>query len=372
MADKIRVSVVVGTRPNLIKISPLVKILAKDQGFKLQLIDTGQHYDYELDGVFVKQLRIPKPIFLDVGSGPSVEQIERARTRIERALAEFKPDIVLVIGDTNSTLAGALAAAKLGIPLGHIETGLRSFDWRMPEEINRIIVDHMSDLLFAPTKNAVKNLKNERIPKERVFFTYDISVDACLGNYQIAKKSKIAEGLGIGNDFVLVTLHRPSNVDDGEVLSSILNALVVVSKSREVVFPIHPRTLKRLKEFGMFKKYSKSIKFIKPLGYFDFLRLLGSAKCVVTDSGGIQKEALILKTPCITVRDTTEWPETLEGGGNTLVLPDRIPNEVSKRCSPGFHKLMKGLKNPYGDGGTSKRILKILKEYDGYRHEKQA
>lgn len=358
MTEKKRVSVVVGTRPNLIKISPLVKTLAKDKDFEFQLIDTGQHYDYELDEIFIKELGIPQPIFLEVGSGSHTEQTGIALVKVGKELAKFKPDVVLVIGDTNSTLAGALAASKMGIPLGHVEAGLRSFDRKMPEEINRVAVDHIADMLFAPTETAVKNLKNEGIPADRIFFTYDISVDACLGNYEVAKKSKVLDKLGVSEGFVLVTLHRPANVDDKKTVSSILDSLLGVSRSKLVVFPIHPRTLKRLQEFGLYEKYSKHLKFVKPQGYFDFLKLLGSASCVVTDSGGVQKEAMILKTPCITVRDTTEWPETLESKANVLVTPNKIASEVKKRSSRGF---MERVKNPFGDGKTSERIVKVLK-----------
>lgn len=357
-----KISIVVGTRPNLIKISPLAKKLARDGQIELQLIDTRQHYDYELDGVFIKELGIPKPIFLDAGSGSHGEQTGKALIKIEKELLKFWPDIVLVIGDTNSTLAGALAAVKSGIPLGHIEAGLRSFDRKMPEEINRVAVDHIADLLFAPTEIAVKNLKKEGIPKERIFFTYDISVDACLGNYEKAKKSQVLKEMGIKGGFVLVTLHRPANVDNRKILSAILDSLEKVSKSKQVIFPLHPRTKKRLEEFGLMKKFSKAIKFVKPQGYFEFLKLLSSASCVVTDSGGVQKEALILGTPCVTVRNTTEWPETLKLGANVLVGPEGIYDETIKRSSREFRNFMQGLKNPYGDGKAAERMVRILKK----------
>ncbi|PIN68175.1 MAG: UDP-N-acetylglucosamine 2-epimerase (non-hydrolyzing) [Candidatus Altarchaeum sp. CG12_big_fil_rev_8_21_14_0_65_33_22] len=363
MKDKIKVSIIIGTRPNLIKISPLLRKIKEDQSIELQFINTGQHYDYELDGIFIKELNLLEPVFLNIGSGTQGEQTGNGLIKIEKELIKFKPDISVVIGDTNSTLAGALASAKLNIPVAHIEAGLRSFDRKMPEEINRTVVDHISDMLFVPTENAIKNLKNEGILDEKIFFVQDISVDACLQNDEIAKKSEILKKLNVNNDFILVTLHRQENVDIKENLCNILDAIIEISKSREVIFPIHPRTLKNLKLFDIFENYSKKIKIIKPLGCFDFLKLLGCASCVVTDSGGIQKEALILKTPCVTTRTTTEWIETINLNANVLVGSDKekIVEEVPKRSSKEFHKFMKKIKNPYGDGKASERIIKYIK-----------
>ncbi len=363
MKNKIKISIIIGTRPNLIKISPLVRRIKGDQSIEFQIINTGQHYDYELDEIFIKELNLPEPVFLNIGSGTQGEQTGNALIKIEKELIEFKPSISVVIGDTNSTLAGALASVKLHIPVAHIEAGLRSFDRKMPEEINRIIVDHISDVLFVPTENAIKNLKNEGIPDEKIFFVQDISVDACLQNYEIAKKSGILKKLDINNNFILVTLHRQENVDNKKNLCNILDALMEISKSKEVIFPIHPRTLKNLKSFNVFENYSKKIRFIKPIGYFDFLKLIGEASCVVTDSGGIQKEALILKTPCVTARTTTEWIETINLNANVIVGSDkeRILEEVSKRSSKEFHKFMKKIENPYGDGKASKRIIEYIK-----------
>ncbi len=363
MKANIKISIIVGTRPNLIKISPLVRRIKGDPDIDLQFINTGQHYDYELDEIFIKELNLPKSVNLEVGSGNQGEQIGNALIKIEKELIEFKPDIVIVIGDTNSTLAGALASVKLHIPVAHIEAGLRSFDRKMPEEINRIAVDHISDMLLVPTENAIKNLKAEGIIDEKIFFVQDITVDACIENYEIAKNSEILKKLDINDDFVLVTLHRQENVDIKENLCNILDALIEISKSRDVIFPLHPRTLKNLKSFDVFEEYSKDIRFIKPLGYFDFLKLLVSASCIVTDSGGIQKEALILKTPCVTTRTTTEWIETINLNANVLVSSDKekIIEEVSKRLSKEFREFMKKIENPYGDGKTSERIIKYIK-----------
>jgi len=358
-----RLTISIGTRPQLIKISPLIRKIEKEKDIKLQFIDTGQHYDHELNKTFYDELNLPESRFLEIGSGTPGEQTGNAIIAIEKELIKFDPDLVLVIGDTNSTLAGALGTVKQKIPLGHIEAGLRSFDRRMPEEINRIIVDHISDYLFAPTENAVKNLSKEGIPKDRIFFTYDITVDACLENYRIAKeKSKILNKLNINpRDYILVTSHRQENVDDEGNLSRLVNALIRIKKP--VIFPIHPRTMKNLKRFNLLEKLRENCILTKPLGYFDFLMLLKNASCVVTDSGGIQKEALILKTPCVTIRDTTEWIETVKLGANALVGLDekKIVEEVERRSREEFHKSMERIRNPYGDGKTSERILRILK-----------
>jgi len=363
MKEKIKISIIIGTRPNLIKISPLVRIIKEDQSIEFQIINTGQHYDYELDEIFIKDLNLPKPVLLNIGSGTQGEQTGNALIKIEKELIKFKPSISVVIGDTNSTLAGALASVKLNIPVAHIEAGLRSFDKKMPEEINRIVVDHISDILFVPTENAMNNLLAEGIQKNKIVFVQDISVDACLQNHEIAENSEILKQLHIKDEFILATLHRPENVDNKENLCNILDALIEISKNTEVVFPVHPRTLKNLKSFGVFEEYSKKIKFIKPIGYFDFLKLIGSASCVVTDSGGIQKEALILKTPCVTTRTTTEWVETIKLDANVLVGSDkkRIIEEVSKRSSKDFHKFIKKIENPYGDGKASEKIIKYIK-----------
>ena len=359
-----KLTVCVGTRPQLIKISPLLRRIGEERKVVLQFIDTGQHYDHELNQTFYDELHLPQSTFLKVGSGEPGEQVEKAVISIEKEIQKFKPDTLLVIGDTNSTLAGALAAKKLGIRLGHIESGLRSFDRRMPEEVNRVTVDHMSDMLFAPTENAIQNLKAEGIPEERIIFTYDITVDACRENYELAKsRSDVMKRLGLRkNGFLLVTSHRQENVDDEKNLKRLVAALTKLKMP--VIFPMHPRTRKNLKAFGLLEKLEEKCILTKPLGYFDFLTLLGNAACVITDSGGVQKEALILKTPCVTIRTTTEWPETISLGGNVLVGLDeeKILAETEKRAAKGFRKTMETIRNPYGDGKTSERILEALRD----------
>lgn len=359
-----KLTVSVGTRPQLIKISPLIRRIGKEKDIVLQFIDTGQHYDHELNRTFYEELSLPRSTFLNVGSGTPGEQTGKAIIAIEKEILKFKPDNLLVIGDTNSTLAGALAAKKQGIRLGHIESGLRSFDRKMPEEINRIIVDHISDQLFAPTENAIKNLKKDGIPDDRITFTHDITVDACRENYEIAKKrSDIMKRYHLRQrDFILVTSHRQENVDDKRNLSKLVDALTKLEKP--VIFPVHPRTLKNLAAYGLLEKLQKKCILIKPLGYFEFLTLLGNAACVITDSGGVQKEALILKTPCITIRTTTEWPETTQLGANVLVGLDekKMLEETEKRTTEGFRKSIEKIKNPFGDGKTSERILETIEK----------
>lgn len=363
---KIKISVVIGTRPELIRISPLVRLLHKDAGVAMRFIDTGQHYDYELDGIFIKELELPKPVSLGVGSHSQGEQTGLAMIKIEKELVESRPDAVVVVGDTNSTLAGALSAAKLGIPVVHIEAGLRSYDRQMPEEINRVIVDHISSLLFAPTKNAVKNLAAEGITGSLVSMIGDITVDAVFENHKAAeKKSGILKDLKLQpSGYVLATVHRAENVDKKENLCAIMDALLEISKGTKVIFPLHPRTLKNLKAFGVFGKYDGKISFIKPVGFFDFIKLLGSAACIITDSGGVQKEALILKTPCVTVRTTTEWVETTDLNANVLVGTNKkaIVREVINRSDAKFHKFVQGLPNPYGDGKAGERMINEIKK----------
>lgn len=365
---KIKVSIVVGTRPEVIKIGPLIQKIKEDKEIEFQFINTNQHYDYNMDKIFFDELNLPEPIYLDVNakSVTSVGLIANIMLSLENKLKSFGPDIVLVYGDTNSTLAGAITASKLGVPIGHIESGMRSFDRNMPEEINRIVVDHISNILFASTKNAVENLKNEGIPDEKIKLVGDITVDVLHRNYEISKKnSKIIEKLNIsGECFVLVTAHRQESVDSEERLKIIVESLIEVSKEKVIIFPVHPRTLKNLKKFNLYDKLiNERIILLEPLGYFEFLVLLGRASCVITDSGGIQKEALILGTPCITIRTTTEWIETINTNANVLAGYDKekIINEVKIRGTNDFKNIVKNINNPYGDGKTSEKIINEIK-----------
>ncbi|HDM76663.1 MAG TPA: UDP-N-acetylglucosamine 2-epimerase (non-hydrolyzing), partial [Deltaproteobacteria bacterium] len=307
---------IVGARPNFIKLAPLSKEIRKH--FDEIIIHTGQHYDYEMDKVFFEQLGIPEPDYhLGVGSGTHGYQTGEMVKRIEEALLKEKPDVVVVFGDTNSTLAGALAAVKLHVLVAHVEAGLRSYDKRIPEEVNRVLVDHCSDLLFCPTERSVENLKKEGIVKG-VYLTGDVMVDAINQNIRIAeKRSRILKELDLkSKDYFLATVHRAENTDNPERLRSIVEALCEIEN---LVFPCHPRTEKFLRKYGLWEKVEKSITVIKPVGYLDMLVLEKNARKVITDSGGVQKEAYIFKVPCVTLRETTEWVETVEDGWNVLV-----------------------------------------------------
>ena len=354
MKRKLKFLIVVGARPNFIKIAPLFEEFKNYKNIKPVLVHTGQHYDYEMSQIFFQDLDIPKPDYnLGVGSGSHAYQTAEAMKRLEPALLKEKPDLVIVVGDVNSTLAGALAAVKLHIPVAHIEAGLRSFDMSIPEEINRVLTDHISDFLFCPTKTAVKNLKKEGITKG-VYFTGDIMYDAFLENIKIAQeKSKILQKLKLKpKTYLLLTLHRPFNVDNLDNLKKILKA--VGESGEKIIFPVHPRTKKQLKKLKIYKP--KNLKIIDPVGYMDILFLEKNAEKILTDSGGIQKEAYWLKVPCITLRKKTEWVETVKDGWNILVGRDK--NKIQKAIK--FFNPRKKQHKYFGDGKTAKRIVKIL------------
>ncbi len=350
-----KIASIVGVRPQFVKASVVSKELRKKHDEIL--IHTGQHYDYQMNNVFFSELNIPEPdYFLGVGSGSHGFQTGEMLKKIEEVLIKEEPDLVLTYGDTNSTLAGALAASKLHIKNAHVESGLRSFDKSMPEEINRILTDHCSDLLFCPTKNAVSNLRNEGIT-DNVHLTGDVMADSLLHNKKIAEtKSNILDDLGLkSKGYFLTTIHRASNTDNKENLKNIVDAFSELKET--VVFPIHPRTEKFLKEYGMYDKLKSSVELVKPLGFLDFIKLMNHAKMILTDSGGIQKEAYILKIPCITLRENTEWGETVEDGWNVLVgaNKDKIIEMVN-----GFHPSLKTHEDRFGNGNASEKIVSII------------
>jgi UDP-N-acetylglucosamine 2-epimerase len=350
---KMKIASIIGARPNFIKCAPLSRELRKE--FDDVLIHSGQHYDYEMNKVFFDELKIAEPDYhLGVGSGSHGYQTGEILKRTEEVLLKEAPDLVLVFGDTNSTLAGALAASKLHIKIGHIEAGLRSFDRQMPEETNRILTDHCSDLLFCPTETAVNILGTEGI-ENGVHLTGDVMVDALQENIKIAEqKSNVLDRLSLKQGkYYLATIHRPKNTDAFEKLNSIVDAFCLIEK---IVFPCHPRTEKLLKQFGLWDKITKKVKVIKPVGYLDMLMLEKNAKKILTDSGGIQKEAYIFKVPCITLRENTEWVETVEDGWNVLVGADKdgIVTMANDFEPEGEQR------DVFGSGDASERVRVII------------
>ena len=353
-----KIVIILGTRPEIIKMAPVIRELGKKQA-DFFILHTGQHYSYRLDKVFFEQLELPQPRHnLDVGSGSHAEATGKILIGVEKVLQEEIPNIILVEGDTNSTLAGALAAVKLHIKVGHIEAGLRSHDRNMPEEINRILTDHCSDLLFAPTEKAKETLLGEGIPEKKISVTGNTIVDAVCQNLEIARKEgNTLDALNLrAKEYFMVTLHRQENVDNRARFASILEGLDRVTAEFEtpVIYPIHPRSRKMMTKFGL---QPRCPMLTEPVDFLSFLQLESNARLILTDSGGVQEEACILNVPCVTLRDNTERPETLEVGANILagVLPDKIVE-----CS----KLMLGRKNnwqnPLGDGTAGRKIVEII------------
>jgi len=349
---------VVGARPNFIKLAALHKPLARS--FKHVIVHTGQHYDFEMSKIFFEHLKIPKPnCNLEVGSGPQGYQLGEMIKRVEGFLIRETLDLVIVYGDTNSTLAGALASVKLHIPVAHIEAGLRSYDMKMPEEVNRVLTDRVSQYLFSPTKTAVKNLNKEHV-QGKINLSGDVMVDILKVSLKMAQeRSKALDKLELERKkYILATIHRAENTDTKQRLESIVQALTGIKET--VVFPAHPRTLKALQKFNLYNRIraSRNMKLTEPLGYLDFINLEKNANKIITDSGGVQKEAYLLGIPCITLRDRTEWIETVREGWNILVdvNVDAIVHAVRK-FNPE-----KPRKQILGKGKASERIAEILRK----------
>ena len=360
---------IVGARPNFMKVAPVMRALNSYKAVKQCLIHTGQHYDDNMSKVFFEELELPRPdINLEVGSDSHARQTAEVMIRLEPEILERKPELVLVYGDINSTIAAALVCAKLGVPLGHVEAGLRSFDRSMPEEINRLLTDQVADFLFTPSLDGNKNLLREGISKNKIHFVGNVMIDTLVNLLPKAKKkwedsnflSKILrlDSDIIRNQYGLVTLHRPSNVDETNVLISIVNTLDDISSSLPLIFPIHPRTCKQLESQG-FKKKNQQLYLVDPLSYLDFLALQCHAKVVITDSGGIQEETTYLGIPCLTLRKNTERPITVTKGTNVVIGQDmdRLKREIKKVLNG---RIKKGKVPPLWDGRASERIAQIV------------
>lgn len=342
----IKILTILGSRPQFIKASVLSNLIKKEKNIQETILHTGQHYDFNMSEIFFKQLKIPKPKYhLNTKSIYHGEMVAKMMIRIEEILLNKKFDLLLLYGDTNSTLAGALVGSKLNIPIIHVEAGIRSFNKKMPEEINRVLTDHCSSLLFVPSKVAKKNLINEGVSSNLIKNVGDVMLDLFKKNlYQKVKKT---------ND-ILATIHRPENTNSKKKLSNIVKNFNNLSNNYKITFPIHPRTLKALKNFKLLSGLNKNIKIIKPLSYLDSINILMRSKLLITDSGGMQKEALYAKVQTITVRDQTEWPETIEANWNRLVKPEL--DNIYKTADKCFLKKGKNTK-PYGIGNTADLII---------------
>ena len=366
MSD-LRILHVVGARPNFMKIAPVLEACGRRGGIASTLVHTGQHYDERMSKLFFEQLGIPRPaIDLEVGSGTQAVQTAMILQRIEPVLTAESPDLVLVVGDVNSTLACSLAAVKLSIPVAHVEAGLRSFDRSMPEEVNRVVTDAISDLLFVTEQSGVENLMREGVPAERIHLVGNVMIDTLLKHREAARSSRIVEDLGLPEDYAVLTLHRPANVDAPEAFGRIMEPVLELARRMPVVFPVHPRTRRAVEGLLAASGGGADLRAIEPLGYLDFVRLMDRARLVLTDSGGIQEETTILGVACVTLRDNTERPVTLTHGTNRLAgtraasIRDAIAEALADDAPPPPAP-------PLWDGHAAERIAAILAGWWGAR-----
>jgi len=363
-----RILHVVGARPNFMKIAPVLAACSGRQGLDSVLVHTGQHYDEKMSAWFFEELGIPRPdVDLEVGSGSHAAQTALILQRFEPILLERRPDLVLVVGDVNSTLACALAAVKLGIAVAHVEAGLRSFDRQMPEEINRLATDAISDLLFVSEPSGVEHLAREGVPAERVHFVGNVMIDTLLAQREKARRSDVLERMGLEvGTYAALTLHRPSNVDTPEVLAGILQPIRELATTMPVVFPVHPRTRESLARFGLGPRAGEDLRLLEPLGYLDFVRLTAEARLVLTDSGGIQEETTVLRVPCVTLRENTERPVTVTHGTNRLAGSD--PGRIRKAIAEALALDTSGIgAPPLWDGRAAVRIADVLERWGASR-----
>jgi len=365
MPDSIcKLVLIAGARPNFMKVAPLIHAIRRHNNDRpadsptidFWLVHTGQHYDAAMSEVFFRELGIPAPdVNLEVGSGSQAVQTANVMLRFEPVCLEYRPDWVVVVGDVNSTVACALVAAKLGIKVAHVEAGLRSFDRTMPEEINRLVTDAISDLLLTPSEDANENLRREGVSESKIKLVGNIMIDSLVANLEQARRSPILSNLGIEpGKFVYVTLHRPANVDDRETLETIVKELARVAEKMPILFPVHPRTRQRITAFGFDPMLNDKIRLLKPLGYHDSLHLTENARLVLTDSGGLQEESTYFRTPCLTLRPNTERPVTCTVGTNRLTSAGRLWIHIQEHLSAslcGRHV------PPYWDGATAPRVI---------------
>ncbi|MDD3819179.1 MAG: UDP-N-acetylglucosamine 2-epimerase (non-hydrolyzing) [Actinomycetota bacterium] len=363
------IHLIVGARPNFMKMAPLYRELSLSSNrYEPQIIHTGQHYDEQMSKLFFNDLAMPEPCaYLNVGSGTQGKQTARIIERYEDLiLSGNKPDLVIVAGDVNSTIACALVAKKLYIPVAHLESGLRSYDDRMPEEINRVLSDRISDILLTPSLDANKNLEKEGIDPEKIYFVGNIMIDSLVAHKEKAENSNIFHQLNMlpNEKYALVTLHRPSNVDEYEGLKMLLTSLEIIGRKIKIIFPMHPRTRKNIYELGLssFLNTNSDVIFTEPLGYLDFLKLEMNAKFILTDSGGIQEESTYFGVPCLTLRENTERPITITEGTNHLVDLN-VESIVNSAREIIEGNVKKGKIPKYWDGKTAERIVKVLDEW---------
>jgi UDP-N-acetylglucosamine 2-epimerase (non-hydrolysing) len=353
-------AVVAAARPNFMKIGPVVRALQPDA--EVDLIHTGQHYDQRMSDDFFRELSIPEPnVNLGVGSGLHGEQTAAVLVAFERYLLDRQPDAVVVVGDVNSTVAAAMAAVKLQIPVAHVEAGLRSRDWSMPEEINRLLTDRISRWLFTPSADGDENLIAEGVPPEWIHLVGNVMIDTLLENLPLAEErgGRVRERLAISGDYGLVTLHRPANVDEATSLQDLVHALGELAEGRlQLIFPAHPRTSERLRSFGV--TLPDSLRVVEPLGYLDFIGLVSGAALVLTDSGGVQEETSVLGVPCLTLRENTERPITTELGTNLLVGTD--PTRLPAAFDHALRQERRPRDIPLWDGKAGQRIADVLLE----------
>jgi len=358
-----KVLVCVGTRPNLIKITQLEKCFRNYPSIEYKLLHTGQHYDYNMNDIFFQQLGVKAPdVFLNINQGSQINVISQIMQKFEEFVLDYKPDLVMVPGDVNSSFACAFVASRHNIPVAHIESGLRSFDKTMPEEVNRILIDDITELFFVTEPSGTENLLKENKSQESIRYVGNTMIDSLIAFMPMIDKSEIRKNLG-AEDYYLVTFHRPANVDERENLKIVAEILTEISKLRKIVFPIHPRTKKRFHEFGFEKAIeNKNIIVTEPLGYLDFISLVKNARTVITDSGGVQEETTFLSVPCITLRTSTERPVTVTEGTNTMCELNVKPIlEILGSIDKGTYK--KGAIPKFWDGKSSERIAKEVNDF---------